>query len=367
MRLPSRLFNMRNRLLASARFREFASRVWPLRLIARRRAAQLFNLCAGFVYSQVLMACVRLDVFERLRDGPLPVARLSAGSGLDEAAARRLFDAAVSLRLLERRGERYGLGVLGASIVDNPGVPAMATHHAMLYEDLRDPLSLLRGESGPTELSRYWAYATAADAGELGPEDVSRYSELMAASQPMVAEQVIAAYPLRRHRRLLDVGGGTGAFLRAVAAAHPHLELGLFDLPAVVDQLADDAGGRISATGGDFTRDPLPEGADVISLVRIIHDHDDEVVLRLLANVRRALPADGVLLIAEPLAETRGAESVGDAYFGFYLLAMGSGRPRSRAAIDALLVKSGFRPAKRYRTPVPLVASVLAARVNPDM
>lgn len=367
MQLPSRLYDFRNRLLASARFRRFASRVWPFRLVARRRAGALFDLCAGFVYSQVLMACVRLDVFERLRDGPLSVARLASGSGLDEVGARRLFDGAVALRLLERRGDGYGLGVLGASIVDNPGIPAMATHHAMLYEDLRDPLALLRGDAGPTELSRYWAYATATDAGGLAPDAVARYSELMAASQPMVAEQVIAAYPLRRHRRLLDVGGGTGAFLREVAAAVPGLELGLFDLPAVVGQLRDDAGGRIRTTGGDFTRDALPGGFDIISLVRIVHDHDDDVVLKILANVRRALPEDGVILIAEPLAGTPGAESVGDAYFGFYLLAMGSGRPRTAEAIDALLEKSGFLPAKRYPTPVPMVASVLAARVNPNL
>ena len=45
-----------------------------------------------------------------------------------------------------------------------------------------------------------------------------------------------------------------------------------------------------------------------------------------------ALPADGTLLLAEPMAGSRGAEPVGDAYFGFYLLAMGSGRPRTRAS-----------------------------------
>jgi demethylspheroidene O-methyltransferase len=55
----------------------------------------------------------------------------------------------------------------------------------------------------------------------------------MAASQPMVAGQVIDSYPFARHRRLLDVGGGEGAFLSAVGARVPGLELGLFDLPAV--------------------------------------------------------------------------------------------------------------------------------------
>ena len=59
-------------------------------------------------------------------------------------------------------------------------------------------------------------------------------------------------------------------------------------------------------------------------------------MLALLRSIRLALPPDGVLLIAEPMAETRGAEKVGDAYFGFYLLAMGRGRPRAIGEIAQL-------------------------------
>ena len=44
-------------------------------------------------------------------------------------------------------------------------------------------------------------------------------------------------------------------------------------------------------------RSPLPEGADIISLIRIVHDHDDASALSLLRAVRRALPPDGTLLI----------------------------------------------------------------------
>ena len=71
--------------------------------------------------------------------------------------------------------------------------------------------------------------------------------------------------------------------------------------------------GRASAVGGDFTTDALPTGAEVISLVRVVHDHDDARVMALLRAVRRALPPHGVLLLAEPMAGTRGAQAMGDA------------------------------------------------------
>ena len=79
----------------------------------------------------------------------------------------------------------------------------------------------------------------------------------------MVAEEVLATYRFDRHARVLDVGGGNGAFLRAVAAEAPRLDLMLFDLPAVAEEArarfaAAGLGARASVHGGDFTQDALP-------------------------------------------------------------------------------------------------------------
>ncbi len=101
---------------------------------------------------------------------------------------------------------------------------------------------------------------------------------------------------------------------------------------------------RAEAVGGDFADGALPPGADVISLVRVIHDHDDSAALALLRAARAALPPGGVLLLAEPMAETPGAQAAGDAYFGIYLLAMGQGRPRSVPVLTAMLQQAGFEP-----------------------
>ena len=138
----------RDRLVASHRFQRWAAGFWLTRPIARRRASELFDLVAGFVYTQVLAACVRLDLFEHLsRSGPQTVDELARRGGLSVRAMQRLLDAAVSIRLLERRSaERYGLGPLGAPMVGNDGLKAMIEHHAALYADLRDPVALLRDE-----------------------------------------------------------------------------------------------------------------------------------------------------------------------------------------------------------------------------
>jgi demethylspheroidene O-methyltransferase len=98
--------------------------------------------------------------------------------------------------------------------------------------------------------------------------------------------------------------------------------------------------------------------------VRVLHDHDDDAARGILAAVHRALPRGGTLLIAEPLAGTPGAEPAGDGYFGFYLMAMGSGRPRSPAEMTALLQAAGFRDVRVLATHTPLLTRVIVAVVN---
>jgi demethylspheroidene O-methyltransferase len=358
------------RLQATEGFRRAAGAFPLTRPVARRQARSLFDLCAGFVYSQVLLATVQLRLPERLMAGPRSAAALALELEMTEPATERLLTAAASLRLLALRGQDaggralYGLGTLGAALIDNPGVTAMIEHHGLLYDDLRDPVALLRGETTQTALANYWPYAKGAGEGAAAPDD---YSALMAVSQRFVAAEVLGAYPLRRHRHLLDVGGGSGAFLMAAGDHAPNLRLTLFDLPAVAaiarERLAaSPVAAQCEAIGGDFTTDALPSGADAVSLVRVLHDHDDDVALVLLRAIRKALPPGGTLLIAEPMAGTRGAEPVGDAYFGFYFLAMGGGRARTPARIKEMLSEAGFSRSRLLRGRMPMVARVMVAQ-----
>jgi demethylspheroidene O-methyltransferase len=360
-------FRFRNRVLSDPGFQRWAARFPLTRLIARRRATALFDLCAGFVYSQVLYACVKLGVFEALAADPLTVAELAPRLSLSQDATRRVLDAATSLRLVERRGsDRYGLGIHGASLLGNSAVAAMIEHHTLLYRDLVDPVALLRGGARDTELARFWSYA-GRGATTSNEADVADYSDLMAGSLSLLAQDILEAYPVAEHRCLLDVAGGEGAFLEAAAAYAPHLKLVLFDLPPVAERARQrfaraGLSSRASAVGGDMLRDPLPAGADLAALVRVVHDHDDPQALEILRSVRHALAPGGVLILAEPMARTHGAEPSGEAYFGFYLLAMGQGRPRTIEELCALAAKAGFEHVRTVATRRPMLCRLLVAR-----
>jgi demethylspheroidene O-methyltransferase len=96
---------LRDRLLASPVFQRRAASFALTRPTARRHAGQLFDIVAGFVYSQVLLACVELDLFERLAKGPQTAERLSVRLDMPLDAMERLLAAAVAIRLLELRSD----------------------------------------------------------------------------------------------------------------------------------------------------------------------------------------------------------------------------------------------------------------------
>lgn len=366
-RLRRRWRAWRNARIADPAFQDRAARFPPTRPFARAEAEQLHDIVAGFVYSQVLLACVELGVLDTLVAGPLSTGDLAARIGLTPERTARLAQAAAALRLLERDGtDAYGLGPLGAAALGAPGVVEMVRHHALFYRDLADPVALLRGETDP-ELSRFWAYVGGARTHDLPASTAAEYSRLMAASQIMVARETLAAVPLEGIRCLLDVGGGEGAFLAAALAATPSLRGIVFDLPAVAARaearfaetgLTD----RARAVGGSFLDDPLPEGADAVSLIRVLYDHEDAVVAALLARVHAALPPGGRLIVSEPMAGGARPTRAGDAYFGFYTLAMSTGRPRSPERHAELLAAAGFTAIRRHPTRQRFITAVMSAR-----
>ncbi len=89
-----RIRDFRNRKVSDPAFRRWAGRFALTRPIARRQANALFDLTAGFVYSQILAACVRVDLFDILANGPLEFdcnrrANRIAGRGHRKAAEGR--------------------------------------------------------------------------------------------------------------------------------------------------------------------------------------------------------------------------------------------------------------------------------------
>ena len=342
------------------------------RWLTRRRTRKLFDLMAGFVHSQVLLGCVRLDLFRALHHAPASLTELARRTGLAPAVLQRLLLSAVALGLLEHRSQgRFGLGPLGVPLAQHEGIAQMIEHNHLLYQDMQDPLQFLNNAwSGG--MAEYWPYAH--EKPVPAPPDLdkfTRYSQLMAASQGFVVQEILSSYFFDEHRCVLDVGAGQGRFVGELAVHAPHLKFKMFDLPPVLDLAreglkAKGLSERVTLHPGSFLDDPLPEGADLITLVRVAHDHPDAVVRQILLKAHAALPVGGVLLLAEPMAqpdEEAGQPSASaDAYFHFYLLAMGAGRLRTPKELQSLMEEAGFTHVERVPNAMPIHARILLGR-----
>ena len=357
----------RSRLIASPRFRRLAARLPGLSAITRSRSRALFDLTAGFAYTQGLRAALESGLLDALADRAATRDELAATlvpDELSDGALDALLTAAIGLGLVVRVNEHYALDDAGVALLNEPGVAAMVRHHALTYRDLADPLALLRGGTQP-ETAAFWQYAGGRAEAGTTPEGAARYSELMAVTQGFVAREVIDAYPFGRHRHLIDIGGGSGAFALAAATAAPDLHVTVFDLPDVAPLAmerfaAAGLGDRAKSVGGSFHGDALPSDGDVYSLVRVLYDHDDAPALELLTRLRAAMPDGAILLVAEPMAELRGAKRSG-AYFALYLAAMRSGRCRTPERIVTMLRAAGFRHARERWVRSPLFTGLVVA------
>ncbi|MFM7333689.1 MAG: methyltransferase [Tabrizicola sp.] len=343
----------------SAAFHRLASRIPGLRWKARREGEELFSILSGFVQSQALVALVEGRVLHVLASGAKTTEDLSRHCAIPPAPLVVLLRAGAALKLLVERKGRWHLAPRGAAFLTVPGLEPMVRHHHVLYRDLTDPLAFFRGQT-ETELAGFWPYVF----GPLAQEDAglaARYSRLMAESQVLVAEDTLRLVDLSKRRHLLDVGGGTGAFLAKVGRAHPGLTLSLFDMAAVLAGVPGVLRDRLTLHPGSFRTDPLPVGADTISLIRVLYDHDDATVAALLAKVHAALPPGGMILVSEPMSGGDRPDPATDVYFAIYTLAMRTGRTRSAEEIGSLLRATGFTDVRMRPGDRPYVTSAVTA------
>jgi demethylspheroidene O-methyltransferase len=337
-----------------------AARLPLLRRLVARDGAEIFDIVQGFVRAQVLSALIELRVLHRLAEGPATAEEMATPGGLAPARMETLLQAGAAIGLLARRRDgRFRLARKGAALLGVPGLEAMIRHHDGFYRDMADPVALLRG-GGDTHMARFWPYVLGA-AGQVAPEDAARYSDLMAQSQVLVAQDTLRMIRLRGIRHLMDVGGGSGVFAAEVARRDPAIAVTVFDLPQVAAQAEGRlaGAGRITFRPGSFRDGPLPGGADAISLVRVLYDHDDATVADLLAKAHAALPPGGRLIVSEPMSGGARPDPVGDVYFAFYTMAMGTGQVRSAETIAALCRAAGFVGVQIPRAPRPYVTRAL--------
>lgn len=186
------------------------------------------------------------------------------------------------------------------------------------------------------------------------PEQARIFDDAMTTMSELVAPAIASAYDYGPWDSLMDVGGGNGILLSQILRAHPGLRGVLADQEDVLTRarqrayLGGDLEGRASMKPCNFF-EQIPAGCRAYLMKSVIHDWDEEQARIILANCRKAIPEDGVLLLVEWDLLGENVPSNGK-FIDVVMLVLTGGRERSVDEYRELLASAGFRLNKVFPT-----------------
>ncbi len=319
-------------------------------------AAALRRLIVGYRLSQAFSVVAKLGIADLLKDGAKSVDDLARTTGAHPPSLHRV------LRLLASEG---------VFAETDPGRFELTPLAEPLRGDARESLRARAIFDGEECNWRAWgsllhsvatgepAFDHVHGAGLFSylsrhPAAAAHFDALMTEQTTPWARAVVEAYDFSGIGTLVDVGGGYGALLAAILAAHPPMRGILYDLPHVIAAArpkleATSVADRCDAIGGNFF-EAVPEGGDAYVLKQILHDWDDDRCETILRNCRRVTPKGGRLLVVEALIPP-GNEPGYAKFMDLMMLALLTGRERTEEEYRRLLEATGFALSRVVRTP----------------
>lgn len=327
-------------------------------------AEALLELGRGYQSACLLAAAADLDLFTALAPKSQPAQSLAKVLRADPRALTILLDALVALGLLTKRGARYAVPPAVAAALTPEGahsVLAMTQHQAnCLRRWSQLAWTVQHGRPAPCQPS------------VRGPEgDAASFIGAMHDISGPIADEVLRPLQSLPWSHLLDVGGASGTWTLAFLRARPAATATLFDLPHVIPMAAqrlaaEGVSERVTLATGDFTRDPLPKGADLAWVSAIVHQNSRLQNRRLLASVFRALTPGGHVAIRDIVMERDHTRPVAGALFAVNMLsATEGGGTFTFAELKEDLAAAGFTAARQVRRDEGMHSIVVARKPAP--
>lgn len=317
----------------------------------------ILQLASGYMGSKLLFVANELGLFEKLGEGWATVSELAQRAAIPVRTMRIVADAMVALGLVERQGDRY-----------QNSIPAETFLSGKYPSDLRPFLRFWNHIS----YLRFTKLDEAVRTGDspwgefnLTPELQKIFSEGVGAVTSGSAHGLATNYDFGRHSHVLDLGGGTGSFLKIILARHPNLKGTLFEAPAtaavarqgLVDSSLKE---KIQIVEGDFFKDPIPPNHDAVILANVLHIFSPERNVELLRRVRNAvLSSARILLVDFWTNPTHTAPVLATLLAAEFLVNAGTGDVYSVDEATQWLKESGWKPIEHK--PLGGPASVIVA------
>jgi precorrin-6B methylase 2 len=258
---------------------------------------KLNTIVRGFMGSIVLTTAAELELFTLLAQGPLSPQEVAGRLSLDQRATEILLRALAGMELLKNEAGKFANSEITATFLVR-GKPFyqgdILCHNGNIHRRWIELPKVLR-TGRPAEGPHFAEDSRLLRNFILGMKDLALLS----------AESLAVVIDIAPARRLLDVGGGPGTYAIEFCRLNPELTAAVFDLPAVVERITRDqvsqAGlaDRIECIGGDYLKDDLGQGFDLVLVSSIIHSLGEAEIRLLFEKCRRALVSGGRIVVKD--------------------------------------------------------------------
>ena len=280
----------------------------------RPDTVRLQNIVQGFGRSAALMAAVELGVFTAIDDGADTITTLAETVDIHPVNAERLLVMLTAMDLVTLENGRFSNADDVARFLV-AGKPSYAGPWMLFNKPQWDNWGQL------TDYLKIKDLKVLGPIGDFTVADARAYHEATYSIGMGAGRRFVKQVDLTSRRKILDLGGGSGAYCINAAQAYPDITAVVFDLPAVAEVAREfiaenGVADRVTAIGGDFTRDPFPDGADVVIMASNLPMYGPQMIAEVIQKAFDALVPGGEMhLIGETLDDDR-AGPVGPAYWG---------------------------------------------------
>lgn len=265
--------------------------------------SRIIGMASAFYESCVLFAASDAGIFETLsKIRHASATELAKQLRLDERATRLLCDGCVALGLLHKEESQYRLTPESAAFL----VPGSAGDLSQAIRYNRDVYSAW-GRLGEFLHSGQPVERPSLHLGE----DEARTRTFVTAMHHRamaIGRGVIPQLDFQTAKRILDVGGGSGAYSILAVKAYPHLRSTVLDLPPIValakewiasERLED----RIDTLPGDYHSTPFPPENDAILFFGMLHQESPEAIRDLFRRAYHALVPGGKVIVMDLMTD----------------------------------------------------------------
>ena len=303
---------------------------------------RLQNVSRAFIESAGLFAAIDLELFTAISQGKNTIRAFAKAADISELNAERLMTMSAASGLIHWQKDHYENAedverylVKGESSYAGPWL----TFTRPGWKNWGNLTSKLQNPESPTVIGSYESMTV---------EYARTYHEATSSIGFGAGRRFVKQVNLSKRRKMMDLGGGSGAYSIVAAKAHPKLSAIVFDLPPVVEVTKDfiasnSVGDRVSTLGGDFTRDSFPENCDVAVMASNLPQYNREIISLVIQKAFDALLPGGEMHLIGEMLDNDHAGPMDAAIWGLMeVMSNSTGLTHTRADCVSYFEHAGF-------------------------